>query len=53
MTEKENLSNNIKETQARLERAAKLTTGLAGEQIRWAESVEVYRLLELIPRSYV
>lgn len=29
------------DTQARLKRAAKLTTGLADEQVRWAESVEV------------
>lgn len=41
MTEKENLTTNIEQTQARLKRAAKLTTGLADEQIRWTESVEV------------
>ncbi len=29
------------ETQVRLKRAAKLTTGLADEQIRWTKSVEV------------
>lgn len=44
VSEKENLSNNMTETQARLKRAAKLTTGLGGEQVRWAESVEVCTL---------
>ena len=41
MTEKENLTTNIEKTQSRLKRAAKLTTGLADEQIRWTESVDV------------
>ena len=41
MAEKEQLTHNIGQTQARLKRAAKLTTGLADEQIRWAESVKV------------
>ena len=41
MAEKETLTKNIEETKARLERAAKLTTGLADEQIRWADSVKV------------
>lgn len=41
VTEKENLTTNIEKTQARLKRAAKLTTGLADEQVRWSESVEV------------
>lgn len=41
VAEKENLTNNIQKTQDRLKRAAKLTTGLADEQVRWTESVEV------------
>lgn len=41
VAEKEELTRNIEKTQARLDRAAKLTTGLADEQIRWAESVKV------------
>ena len=41
VNEKEKLTKNITETQARLKRAAKLTTGLADEQIRWTESVKV------------
>ena len=41
MAEKERLTKNIQQTEARLKRAAKLTTGLADEQVRWAESVEV------------
>lgn len=41
MAEQEELTKNIGETKARLERAAKLTTGLADEQIRWADSVKV------------
>ena len=39
--EKDKLTKNIEQTQARLKRAAKLTTGLADEQVRWAESVKV------------
>ncbi|CAI8029533.1 Dynein heavy chain 6, axonemal [Geodia barretti] len=39
VAEKEELTTNIEKTQARLDRAAKLTTGLADEQIRWAETV--------------
>ena len=31
----------MEETEARLKRAAKLTTGLADEQVRWADSVKV------------
>lgn len=41
MNEKERLTSTMLETQARLGRAAKLTTGLADEQVRWADSVEV------------
>ena len=41
VNEKEELTQNIAQTQARLERAAKLTLGLADEQVRWAESVKV------------
>lgn len=41
VTEKENLTTNIEKTEARLKRAAKLITGLADEQVRWTESVEV------------
>lgn len=47
MAEKERLANNMEETQARLGRAAKLTTGLSEEQIRWTESVEVHKVLWL------
>ncbi|KAL5497489.1 hypothetical protein EMCRGX_G013964 [Ephydatia muelleri] len=38
--EKDKLTKNMEQTQARLKRAAKLTTGLADEQVRWAESVK-------------
>ena len=41
VAEKERLTKNIQQTEGRLKRAAKLTTGLADEQVRWAESVEV------------
>ena len=41
LAEKEELSQNIQTTADRLKRASKLTTALADEQIRWAESVEV------------
>ena len=41
VSEKEELTQNIGQTQSRLKRAAKLTTGLADEQVRWAESVKV------------
>jgi dynein heavy chain, axonemal len=34
------LADKMDETQKRLARASKLTTGLADEQVRWAESVE-------------
>ena len=47
MAEKEQLTKNMAETQARLKRAAKLTTGLADEQIRWTESVEVILLVDI------
>uniref|UniRef100_A0A1X7UKU1 AAA+ ATPase domain-containing protein n=2 Tax=Amphimedon queenslandica TaxID=400682 RepID=A0A1X7UKU1_AMPQE len=40
VAEKEELTKNIRQTQARLQRASKLTTGLADEQIRWSESVK-------------
>ena len=41
VNEKDTLTKNIEQTQSRLKRAAKLTTGLADEQVRWAESVKV------------
>lgn len=41
VAEMEELTRNIQDTETRLRRAAKLTTGLAEEQIRWAESVKV------------
>ena len=41
LTEKEELTKSIAETEARLKRAAKLTIGLADEQVRWSESIEV------------
>eukprot|EP00731_Ephydatia_muelleri_P001617 Em0001g1617a len=40
VNEKDTLTKNIEQTQSRLKRAAKLTTGLADEQVRWAESVK-------------
>lgn len=43
VAEQEELTKNINQTQARLKRASKLTTGLADEQVRWAESVKVRR----------
>ena len=39
--EKQKLERNIATTAARLKRAAKLTTALGDEQVRWAETVEV------------
>ncbi len=42
MSEKQELAENMEKTQARLQRAAKLTTGLADEQVRWADSVKVH-----------
>ncbi len=42
MSEKQELAENMEKTQARLLRAAKLTTGLADEQVRWADSVKVH-----------
>jgi len=44
VAEKEELSQNIQTTADRLKRASKLTTALADEQVRWAESVEVSAL---------
>ena len=41
MAEKQKLERNIATTAARLKRAAKLTTALGDEQIRWSESVDV------------
>ena len=43
VAEQEELTKNINQTQARLKRASKLTTGLADEQVRWAESVKIRR----------
>ena len=43
MAKQEELTKNINQTQTRLKRASKLTTGLADEQVRWAESVKVRR----------
>ena len=48
MAEQEELTKNISQTQARLQRASKLTTGLADEQIRWSESVKVQYMLHLV-----
>ncbi|XP_065911794.1 dynein axonemal heavy chain 6-like [Dysidea avara] len=42
LAEKEELSQNIQTTADRLKRASKLTTALADEQVRWAESVEMF-----------
>lgn len=39
--EKQKLERNIATTAARLKRAAKLTTALGDEQVRWAETVKV------------
>ena len=41
MAEKQKLERNIATTAARLKRAAKLTTALGDEQVRWSETVEV------------
>ena len=41
MAEKQKLERNISTTAARLKRAAKLTTALGDEQVRWSETVEV------------
>ena len=41
VSEKEELSKNIQTTADRLERASKLTTALADEQVRWDETVKV------------
>ena len=47
LAEKEELSQNIQTTADRLKRASKLTTALADEQVRWAESVEVSTLYHI------
>jgi dynein heavy chain len=41
MAEKQKLERNISTTAARLKRAAKLTTALGDEQVRWGETVDV------------
>lgn len=41
---KQQLSDNMDQTTQRLARASKLTTALADEQVRWAESVELLNL---------
>ena len=41
VSEKQKLERNIATTAARLKRAAKLTTALGDEQIRWDENVKV------------
>lgn len=48
VSEKQELAENMEKTQARLQRAAKLTTGLADEQVRWAESVKVRTFVRYI-----
>lgn len=53
VADKERLTKNISETQVRLQRAAKLTTGLADEQVRWTESVEVSFILLLVLFKYL
>lgn len=45
--EKQKLERNIATTAARLKRAAKLTTALGDEQIRWAETVKVGTCIDL------
>lgn len=45
--EKQKLERNIATTAARLKRAAKLTTALGDEQIRWAETVKVGTYIDL------
>lgn len=47
MSEKQKLERQIATTAARLKRAAKLTTALGDEQIRWSESVAVSFRLKL------
>ena len=41
LSEQEELSKNIQTTADRLQRASKLTTALADEQVRWDETVKV------------
>ena len=41
VSQKRKLEQNMSLTSARLKRAAKLTTALADEKVRWEESVEV------------
>ena len=47
MAEKQKLERNIATTAARLKRAAKLTTALGDEQVRWSETVEVSKYSQL------
>ncbi|KAK7497834.1 hypothetical protein BaRGS_00010968 [Batillaria attramentaria] len=42
VAEKQKLERNIATTAGRLKRAAKLTTALADEQVRWSETVETF-----------
>ncbi|KAH3860157.1 hypothetical protein DPMN_023048 [Dreissena polymorpha] len=44
MSEKQKLERNIATTAARLKRAAKLTTALGDEQVRWGETVEQFNI---------
>ena len=43
VAEKKKLEISIMQTQSRLKRASKLTTALADEQIRWKESIHLFR----------
>ena len=54
MAEKQKLERNIATTAARLKRAAKLTTALGDEQVRWSETVDVshWNVHKLRPWSY-
>ncbi|XP_060586003.1 dynein axonemal heavy chain 6-like [Ruditapes philippinarum] len=44
MAEKQKLERNISTTAARLKRAAKLTTALGDEQVRWGETVDKFNI---------
>ena len=45
VSEKQNLERTMNLTQARLNRAGRLTTALGDEKVRWEKSVEVKTLL--------
>lgn len=50
LAQKEELKQKAKLLELKLDRAAKVVTGLAGERIRWEESVKVRRERECVVR---